>query len=411
MNVWDAVRLSPWRLLRSSWPWRAAGYLAGGALVGVSTLLALAMFGGLGVLLTPFVIGLALLVCLCLAGLPVAAVERRRVALLGFAVPGDPHLPAAGTPLGWLRRRLTETATWRELAVAALTATAGWLFDICALAITLLPTFAALSGPLLVAFAPFDTSTGRALGGWIWLTPPVGVVGLLASAYVLPLAAGLRAYVTRKILPSGPDPVAALTRSRARLVDGFEAERRRIERDLHDGAQQRLLALSVRLGMIRVRLDREPVSGETVAAVDAAHRQAKQTIEELRALVQGIHPRVLTDRGLAAALVELAGQTPVDLDVAVTTRFSAAIESAAYFTVTEAVANAVKHSGADRIAVTGTYHKGLLTMEIRDDGGGGADPAGSGLQGLADRAEAVGGRLRVTSPPGGPTVVRLEIPA
>jgi signal transduction histidine kinase len=360
----------------------------------------------LGVLLTPVLIGLTLLIALCLTGIPVAALERRRVALLGFPVAGNPHRPATGTPLAWVRTRLTEPATWRELASAVLAATVGWVFDLCVLVVTLLPTFAALTGPLVVTFFPTAVA-GRALGGWIWLTPLLGVVGALLSAYVITLAAGLHSFAVRKILPAGPDPVAELSRSRARLVDGFEAERRRIERDLHDGAQQRLLALSLQLGMIRVRLDREAVSEETVAAVDSAHRQAKQTIEELRALVQGIHPRVLTDRGLAAALLELAG---VELDFPVTERFPAAIEAAAYFAAAEAVANAVKHSDADRIQITGSHRNGLLTLEIRDDGVGGADPAGSGLQGLADRADAVGGRLSVTSPPGGPTVVRLEIP-
>lgn len=150
-----------------------------------------------------------------------------------------------------------------------------------------------------------------------------------------------------------------------------------------------------------------------MTAVDEVQELAKATIDELRTLVQGIHPRVLTDRGIAAAIVELTGQAaqPVDLDLELPYRFGEAVEAAAYFSVAEAVTNAVKHGAADRITVSARHAVDQLHIAVRDDGVGGADPAaGSGLRGLVDRVEAVDGTLTVSSPDGGPTLVVLDIP-
>ncbi|GAA1676903.1 sensor histidine kinase [Fodinicola feengrottensis] len=415
---WEALRLPPWQFLSSRWPWRALGYQASGALVGAATMISLVLLTSLGVLLSPVLIGLCLLTAVCLAGLPLAAVERRRMALMGFSVAGSPHRePPAPGARTWLRARLTESATWRELFFALSTGSVLWLFDLTVVTVTVLPTASTLFGPLITAVAPARAvPAGVALAGWIWLTPFIGLVLCIGSAYLLVTTATARATLVLRLLPTGPDParqVADLTRSRARLVDGFEAERRRIERDLHDGAQQRLLALSLQLGLLRVRLTHEQVSAEILEAVENAHQQAKQTIDELRDLVQGIHPRVLADRGLGPAVVELAGQAtiPIELDFEPAQRFPAPIEAAGYFTVAEALTNAVKHGGADRIVVTGRHIAGTLTVVVTDDGVGGADiSAGSGLQGLVDRADAVGGTLTVTSPAGGPTVLRLDIP-
>jgi len=205
--------------------------------------------------------------------------------------------------------------------------------------------------------------------------------------------------------------VVELTRSRARLADAFEAERRRIERDLHDGAQQQLVALGMTLGLAELELRGQ--DSPAAALVTRARGEARLALDQLRALVRGIHPQVLTDHGLPAAVEELALRhpVPVTVDLDLPRRLPGPVESAAYFTVTEALTNAAKHSDADQIAVHGALDGDLLVLSVTDNGRGGADPAaGAGLQGLADRVAILEGRLTVTSPAGGPTRLRLEVP-
>ena len=204
--------------------------------------------------------------------------------------------------------------------------------------------------------------------------------------------------------------IESLTASRAGAVDVQDSELRRIERDLHDGAQARLVALGMSLGMAEQKLADDPErAGELLAEARAG---AEAALRELRDLARGIHPPVLTDRGLEAAVTALTSATHmhVALSVDVPRRPSSTVESAAYFVVAEALANAAKHSGSDwldiRIATVGRH----LELEIRDDGAGGADPSGSGLVGLRRRVEALDGRLEVTSPPGGPTTIYAELP-
>nr|MDT0522894.1 histidine kinase [Streptomyces sp. DSM 41633] len=239
----------------------------------------------------------------------------------------------------------------------------------------------------------------------------VAVLGLLLmglGAYVLGVTAGARAELARLLIASREGELGAkvveLARSRVRLVDAFEAERRRIERDLHDGAQQRLVALTMALGL--ARLDAPP--GPLADQLTKAHEEAGKALAELRELIHGIHPKVLTDYGLQAAVSDAADRcvVPVDIDLELPGRPTQAVESAAYFVVCEALANVAKHSGADRARVSGGHRDGRLFLEVRDDGCGGADPsAGSGLTGLADRVSALDGRLALTSPPGGPTLL------
>ncbi|RYI99506.1 MAG: sensor histidine kinase, partial [Actinomycetales bacterium] len=186
-------------------------------------------------------------------------------------------------------------------------------------------------------------------------------------------------------------------------------ERRRIERDLHDGAQQRLVALTMSLGQAELELE----DGPALAHVTRAHTLAEEALEDLRATVRGIHPQVLTDHGLEAAVTELAGRSPVPVttDLAVDGRLSPALEAAAYFVVSEALTNVARHAGADTARVTGGVVDGILHVDVSDDGRGGADPAaGTGLTGLAYRVEAIGGTLEVDSPAGGPTHVRMACP-
>jgi signal transduction histidine kinase len=198
--------------------------------------------------------------------------------------------------------------------------------------------------------------------------------------------------------------------SRGRLVAAADEERRRLERNLHDGAQQRLVSLSVALRLAQARLDADPDAARELLA--GASEELAQALEELRELARGIHPAVLTDRGLAAALVSLALRTPlpVELDLPAE-RLPAPVEAAAYYVVAEAVTNVVKHAGASSVSVRVAEEGATVAVEVADDGvGAGEASSGSGLRGLADRVAALDGRLRVESPPGGGTRVVAEIP-
>ncbi len=200
--------------------------------------------------------------------------------------------------------------------------------------------------------------------------------------------------------------------SRARLVEVSMFERRRLERDLHDGAQQRLVALSLQLGLARRRIDegRDEQAGEML---DSARDELALALEELRELARGIHPAVLTERGLAAALESLAGRAAVavNLERMPPERLPAAVEAAAYFVVAEALTNVAKYAGVSEANVRVDRENGFATVEVSDAGRGGADPSGgSGLRGLADRLAALDGRLEVHSPPGRGTIVRAKVP-
>jgi len=245
-----------------------------------------------------------------------------------------------------------------------------------------------------------------------------GVGGFLLLILAAQLTRGLAradAAMTRFALGPPSDLAARVTEleiSRERVVDAAEAERRRIERDLHDGAQQRLVALAMELGRAKAKFADDLDTARLL--VDQAHAQAKEALTELRNLVRGVHPPVLTDRGLDAALSGLAALSPVpvDIQVDVPVRPKSTVEAVAYFVVAEALTNIAKHSRASRakVVVEGHGYPGTLTVMISDDGIGGADPAGAGLRGLSDRVSGVDGRMSVESPSGGPTIIAVELP-
>jgi signal transduction histidine kinase len=206
--------------------------------------------------------------------------------------------------------------------------------------------------------------------------------------------------------------VEELRSSRERLVRAGLDERRRLERDLHDGAQQRLVSLRLALGIARERAEADPAGARTL--VEGALEELDRALADLRELARGIHPAVLTDHGLEPALSALADRAPLPVHVEAgdaLERLPGAVESAAYFTVAEALTNVAKYARAHEASVMVVRRNGHALIEVRDDGIGGADPArGSGLSGLADRVAALGGRLEVDSPAGGGTLVRAEIP-
>jgi signal transduction histidine kinase len=265
---------------------------------------------------------------------------------------------------------------------------------------------------------------------YVLLAFPLGVVEFVAGIvslavppfgiFVAPRIGALHAALTASML--GPDrtqQLEARTRqlsdSRARGVDAVEAERRRIERDLHDGAQQRLVAVAMSLGRAQLKLDvNDPADTAAVRElIGAAHADAKLAVSELRDLARGIYPPVLQDRGLDAALSSLTARMPipVDVEVSVDPRPPAPVETTTYFIVSETLTNITKHAGADRASVRVTRDDETVVVEILDNGHGGASVRpGGGLAGLADRAATIDGVLTVVSPVGGPTVVRADLP-
>ncbi|MFF5145327.1 sensor histidine kinase [Streptomyces sp. NPDC013157] len=417
-SVWQAMA-GPGFLI-SSWPWRAAGYLLTGAVTGAVLLVGLVVAVTAGGVLAVVLVGLPLLLLTALAGLPVAWLERCRLRLVDRERVYDPHVrPSAPGLRAWLATRLRERATWRELGHALLFAGLLWPVDALAVTLALICPLSMAAAPLLLATVGGGRET-KVLKAWTVTGWPAafgialaGVLLLALGGYALGVAAGARAGLVRLLIAPREaelgDRVVELARSRARLVDAFEAERRRIERDLHDGAQQRLVALSMTLGL--ARLDAPP--GPLADQLAKAQREAGEALAELREIVHGIHPKVLADHGLEAAVADAADRTavPVDVGLRLPGRLPEAVEAAAYFVVREALANVDRHSGAGRCEVTGGHRDGRLHLEVRDDGrGGAAAGAGSGLTGLADRVSVLDGRLSLSSPPGGPTLLRVELP-
>ena len=257
------------------------------------------------------------------------------------------------------------------------------------------------------------------------LVASVPWLGPLAVLGLLPLAgAALIFWTVYRLQQDSVLRVRELEQSRSHVVEDSAARLRRIERDLHDGAQAQMVAVAMKLGLAKEKLG-GTITGTTVAGtvqadlervlelVDAAHRGAKEAIAELRDLARGIHPPVL-DRGLGAALAALAARSdpPVELVVDLPERPSAAIETIAYFCAAELLANVAKHSGARHATMEAVHMAGLLRVRVSDDGTGGArlDERG-GLAGLAGRVRTVDGRLQISSPPGGPTVIAVELPS
>jgi signal transduction histidine kinase len=348
-----------------------------------------------------------------------ARVERRRAALV---LPAPiPERYRRGQPgASWfarLRAAAADPATWKDFAWTGICGVLGFAISLAAivlwgvvLGLVTLPIWY-WSLPEPVELGLYDVhNLGLAFataGIGLALVPVCGLLvrGLtrLELAMMVPL---LRP-------PRGEElaeRVDVLTSTRAGAVDAQAAELQRIERDLHDGAQARLVALAMSLGMAEEKLDSDPEQAREL--LTEARGEARTALKELRDLARGIHPPILADRGLEAAITSLAARAPlaVTIEAELPQRPPAAVEAAAYFVVAEALANATKHSGAQAVLVRLALRDGVLVAEVADDGRGGADPQGSGLLGLRRRVEALDGTLSVVSPAAGGTTLHAQLP-
>lgn len=397
--------------------WLTTVHLLVGLWTGLPAFILVAVLLPLGLGLTPvLLIGVPVLAAAFWVSRRFGELERARYRLvLGLDIP-SPHPALTGGPVEQFRTVVRTAASWREAlyhlirlplsAVQVVLVAAAWLLPLGALTLPIYNWSLPHGGADLWLFT---------VRSW-WMTVLVAATGLVLLVLAprnVRLLGALDAALGTALL--GRDRNAArvdeLERSRAAVVVSVEQERRRIERDLHDGAQQRLVSLAMQLGRARARFADDPEKAR--ALLDEAHGEAKLALGELRDLARGLHPAVLTDRGLDAALSGLAARAPVpvvvEVDPAAAT--TPTLDAIAYFVVAEALTNVAKHAGATKAAVVVHRLGGVLRVMVTDDGVGGADPAaGTGLRGLADRVSGVDGTLHVVSPPGGPTVLTVELP-
>jgi signal transduction histidine kinase len=360
---------------------------------------------------------LAFSVVVLVAVLPALSAAQRGLlrVILGADIP-PPAAARRTTPRGllaWLRAE----ATWRQLAyhvlVAPVLALAGLLMPfLWTVGITLAAIYAYVG--LVRSFnLKFIEPGHTVIYGYLTV---LGALLLLAAPRVGAAVIRLDTWAARALLGSSrvkalEHRVETLTESRAGVVDAADAERRRIERDLHDGAQQRLVSLAMHLGLARAGLTDLPEDARQVIA--EAHDEAKEALAELRHLVRGLHPAILEHRGLDAALSGIAARSPVPvrLDVHIPQRVPPTVEAIAYFVVSEALANTAKHARASHAGVSARREGDVLRVTVADDGLGGADLSrGTGLAGLTQRVRSVDGTLSISSPAGGPTTITAELP-
>jgi signal transduction histidine kinase len=402
--------------------WRRIAYLLATLPVGVFWFTSLWVLLAVGLSLAVLWIGLPILRVALQAVRAGADAERRFLGWgLGISLPAPVRSDAGQAR--WWSARLADPTTWRDAIYLMLLLPLGVVWFSLVM-ISLVIPLALLAVPVTYRLFP-SGQFSFVSSEWRWvvvdslpkalLFAVIGVLLVVLVPRIVRGIAGLHRAMAAQLL--GPNTkveletqVRNLRVARDRGLEAAEFERSRIERNLHDGAQPRLVALAMELGQAKEKMGTDPEAA--MRLIDRAHEHAKLAMAELRDLARGIHPAVLTDRGLDAALSALAGQSPVPVDVTnnLTDRLPPPIESAAYFVAAEALTNAAKHSGASRVGITIDQSGEQVVVEVTDNGVGGAHPTGSGLRGLADRVGAVGGTLEVESPPGGPTTVRAELP-
>ncbi len=415
MTVWAAMA-SP-RFLVSSWPWRSYAYLLSSVPVGVLTIAVLVGLAGASAVLSPILIGILLITFFPLIGVVIGWVERWRAGLILVDGISSPHakMPASLSRREKLKFRRREQASLRALGYGFVLGVFVWPLSAAVAGLSATVLGVTLAAPVIA------DGDEMGMGPWILDSAQEGFIFLLAfgpvfyavSSYLLGVLAGAEAALAKAMLGPRQDELqrnlAELRRSRLDLVDAFETERARIERHLHDGVQQRLVGLTMTLGLAELDLP----DGEGKRLVVKAHSEAEAALADLREAVRGIHPRVLVDHGLEAAVLEVADRSPLPVSVQLTlpSRLPPPIEAAAYFVVSEALANVAKHARAASCDATGWVERDRLVITITDDGVGGARAgAGTGLTGLVTRLDALGGTLDIDSPPGGPTRLRMECP-
>lgn len=396
----------------------ALAQLAALGLLGALAFSLLATLLSVGISLLIVVVGAAILVAFLYVLFALAWVEHERVeGLYGFGIPRlrprSSGRPGFG---GWLRtlwQQFIDGPMWRGVASAAVGTVLGFI---------VLPTVAWLTSSIGLLFAPLrGTEPVRLPGtgliidsGWALAA---GVAGIVVSLAILLGVALLHAVLARAILVPSREAILAeqaraASTQRAGAVRASEVERTRIERDLHDGVQPRLVSVAMTLGLAQQKIDSDPAAAK--ALVDEAHTSTKAAITELRQLARGIHASVLDDRGLDAALSALAARSPipVQLDVRVDGRCSATAEAALYFAIAESLTNAAKHSRGSQARVTVRRRDdGTLWARVEDNGIGGAHvQPGGGLDGITNRVLAAGGTARLESPTGGPTALEVSVP-
>jgi signal transduction histidine kinase len=405
--------------------WRGLGYLSLGLLTGT---VALALW------ITAVTVGLTFAVLV--VGLPVALVcfvtiraaadmERWRAAVVFGEPIARPYRPVSGGLLRRLLQRVSDPASWLDLAwlvllfpLATTMAAVSWTLWAVGLGLVLLPFFYGFLPGGQAVFLNLDSQHHLVVDSFVsaLLFAPLGIALCWVAGWTTRWMAFGQAWLARALL--GPSQtavlgrrVATLTETRAHAADAQTHELRRIERDLHDGAQARLAVLGADLGMAAEAFDSDPAAAR--ALLDRARENAELALTELRELVRGVSPPILADRGLVGALDSLAARSPVPVRVTVdmTERAPPAVETAMYFVLAEALANVARHAVA-RVAMVDVRRTGdRVVVRVADDGRGGADPeTGTGLTGLRERLAALDGTLWVSSPPGGPTVLIAEVP-
>jgi signal transduction histidine kinase len=417
---WPAALRRAVRPVVSAQTWLGLIHLVAGVVTGAAAFALMLPFTLLGLAtLWFFLAGASILVVMLWAGVQFARAERARFQItLGVRIPAPPD------DLGWdaglwqrIRRSLAARTTQRQFGYALLRlplsvleagiAVGVWSFGVAMFGLPFL-------GWLVYRYDWGIGGYGPGGPGQMAIASLIGLVTLLVAPHLTRALVVADTAIARYLIGPGHADMSVrigeLERSRARVVDAAEAERRRIERDLHDGAQQRLVSLAMDLARARARWDEDPDGAKAI--IDQAHVDAKKALAELRSLVRGVHPPVLTDRGLDAAISGLAAMSPVPVAVRVDmdVRPPATVEAIAYFVVAEALTNVAKHARATRAEVMIIRSGSVLHVVISDNGVGGADPRGQGLTGLADRSAGVDGQLTVSSPAGGPTVIEVELP-
>ncbi|CAN5613591.1 sensor histidine kinase [soil metagenome] len=410
---------NPLRAFISAEPWLALIFMLTSFVLGVFWFVILVTVIATGFGTVPTLLGILILIGAPFGWMYGAKFERGRVrSLLGVSI-ADPYvrIPKDASKTDKIKARMLDRYTWQDLLYLFLLFPIGIAEFVVAVVMLSVGPFLALA-PIWYALGGEVDIDGTSLNNWLFIISmsAAGLLVLAAMPYIFSGIGRGHAWLAQRLLGKDRESelearVDELTVSRSRALDSAVVDLRRIERDLHDGAQQRLVKLSMDLGLARELMESDPDEAKTL--IEEAHDESKRAMQEIRDLARGIHPAVLTDRGLQAAVSALAARSPVpvELNITLDQRIPDRVETAAYFIIAEALTNIARHSQATAATVTIRRFGDLLLIDIEDDGVGGADlDRNGGLAGMRDRAAALEGRVVVESPPGKGTLVHVELP-